>query len=82
MPFTQPDLDALETALAALRDGTRKISLSGENGAINYLGTSIPDLLKLRDTMTAEIAASGSAPGSTATKGRVRVFLTRYRSGL
>jgi hypothetical protein len=77
MAFTESDLTDVEVAIRAVRDGTRKVGVSGEGGSLAYMNTSLPDLLKLRDAMRLEIDATST----TATR-RPRVFLMRHRRGL
>jgi hypothetical protein len=77
MAWTQQDFDNVEAAIRAVRDGQRKTSLSSESGALTYMNTPLPDLIKLRDAIMLELNAAVSAQTR-----RSRVFLTRHRRGL
>jgi hypothetical protein len=77
MAWTQQDFDNVEAAIRAVRDGQRKTSLSSETGALTYMNTPLPDLIKLRDAIMLELNATASAQTR-----RSRVFLTRHRRGL
>jgi len=78
MPWTGADYDAVEAAIRAVRDGTRKNSLSGENGGMQFVNTPLPDLIKLREAILAEVTSTAAA-GSIR---RPRIYLMRNRRGL
>lgn len=77
MPWTQTDYDAVEAAIRAVRDGERKSSLSTDSGALSYVNTPLPDLIKLREAILTEIGATTP----TAVR-RPRLLLARHRRGL
>jgi hypothetical protein len=77
MAWTQQDFDNVEAAIRAVRDGQRKTSLTSESGALTYMNTPLPDLIKLRDSIALELATS-----SASIAGRRRIFVSRYQRGL
>ena len=77
MAWTQQDFDNVEAAIRAVRDGERKTSLSSESGALTYMNTPLPDLIKLRHAIMLEL----NAAAANQTR-RSRIFLTRHRRGL
>jgi len=78
MPWTQQDYEDVEAAIRAVRDGTRKNSLSSDNGAMNFVNTPLPDLIKLRESILTEVSATAAAGEIR----RPRIYHMRHRRGL
>jgi hypothetical protein len=77
MAWTQTDFDAVEAAIRAFRDGTRKQSVSSETDAPAFMNTPLPDLIKLRDVIRLELEATAASNPQ-----RPRLYLMRHRRGL
>jgi hypothetical protein len=45
MAWTQTHFDAVDAAIRAVRDGTRRHSVSSETGALAFMNTPLPDLI-------------------------------------
>jgi len=58
MAYTTSDLTSVETAIAAVRDGERAISIVIAGRTIQYQACDLSKLLVLRAQIQAEIAAS------------------------
>jgi hypothetical protein len=67
----------VDAAIRAVRDGTRRQSVSSETGALAFMNTPLPDLIKLRDAIRLELGATAvSSPQ------RPRVYVMRQRRGV
>jgi hypothetical protein len=76
MAWTQQDFENVEAAIRAVRDGQRKTSLTSDGGALTYMNTPLPDLIKLRDAIRLELNAASSGVA-----GRPRIYRMRFKRG-
>lgn len=76
MAFTATDVTSIETAIKALVNGSRVVECSINGDLVQYHRTDIGSMMKLRDTMIAEIAAATAAASTTSNRGRTRIAVT------
>jgi hypothetical protein len=71
MAYTSTDLTNIETAIRALIAGTRTVSLSMGDKAIQYTAVDLPALIALRDQIKTEVGAAAGTfhPRSYARQG-------------
>lgn len=62
MAYTSTDLTNVESAITALVNGTRIISVDIGGKTIQYAQTQLKDLLTLRDAIKIEISETASTP--------------------
>jgi hypothetical protein len=77
MAWTQTDFDAVDAAIRAVPDGTRRQSVSSETGALAFVNTPLLDLIKLRDAIRLELDATAASSPQ-----RPRLYVMRQRRGL
>jgi len=81
MPWTQEDYDAVEAAIRKVRDGEAVNSQSAGEASQAFQGRTIPELIKLRDSIALEV--SNTTPvGEVRLRGKSRLFLMRFKRGL